>query len=85
MEFSLHKADIEGFVGSDFLEYVGARFKHYKNNKYYTVLGVQWMGETDTWGLSHISPEGVVCVRSIKNFFSFVHEGDFCTTRFTKE
>lgn len=67
--------DTDNKLGCDLLGLVGNRYRHITTQKVYQVVGIDWMGETDLWGVRHaeVLPNGELCkvaiVRSFDNFF----------------
>lgn len=66
------------------LDLVGKKYRHYRTKKVYVITGYAWMGEKDVWGVIHVSEDGVLCVRSIENFFNRVFDFDYSEPRFVE-
>lgn len=71
-EFSHQMPDKHGLIPDPL--FVGAQL-HHANGKIYKVTGFAYMGETDEWGFTHASPEGVLCVRPFSNIFGLTSAG----------
>ena len=52
---NLKTADSIGYVPD--LSLIGRKYKHYRNQKVYVVLGFQFDSERDRWTIAHKCPE----------------------------
>lgn len=64
-ELTLRTADVNGYVPN--MDLIGVRLEHTGNCKVYVITGFAWLGDTGTWGFTHLSPGGVICCRPMSH------------------
>jgi len=56
---------------------VGTQWRHSGNNHVYAVVGGNWIGDLDRWGVVHVRADSnVVYIRTIKNWCGTLENGE---------